>query len=87
MNGRDALEGEFPYQISLRQMPFNWHFCGGSIISNRFVLTAAHCLESETETSVLIVAGSVKIDSGGSIYVPLKFTLHEYYSGRFFGYE
>lgn len=34
-----ALMGQFPYQISLRSMQ-NSHFCGGFIISNRWLGSA-----------------------------------------------
>lgn len=42
VNGLDASQGQFPYQISLRKN--SMHHCGGSIITNRFILTAAHCV-------------------------------------------
>ncbi|XP_060534919.1 chymotrypsin-2-like [Cylas formicarius] len=42
VNGTDASEGEFPYVVSLR---YNLsHVCGASILSDRFILTAAHCV-------------------------------------------
>ena len=43
INGVTADEDRYPYSVSL-QAPFNGHFCGGALILNDVVLTAAHCL-------------------------------------------
>lgn len=41
VGGRDTTIEDFPYQISMR---FNGrHTCGGSILNERSVLSAAHC--------------------------------------------
>ncbi|XP_031780756.1 chymotrypsinogen A-like [Nasonia vitripennis] len=42
VNGTEARPGEFPYQISLQR--YNAHTCGGAIINENYVLTAAHCV-------------------------------------------
>lgn len=44
IGGRPAREGELPYQVGIRSMATNRLFCGGSIISPVYVLTAAHCV-------------------------------------------
>lgn len=41
--GEDALPGEFPHQVSLQVRFFNSHICGGSLITDQWILTAAHC--------------------------------------------
>lgn len=43
VGGSTAANGQFPYIASLRRSPENSHFCGGSIVSSFYILTAAHC--------------------------------------------
>lgn len=42
IGGNEAKDGQFPYMVSLRL--YGSHMCGGSIISDHWILTAAHCL-------------------------------------------
>ena len=45
--GTEAPEGKFPYQVRLyTSMDDERGFCGGSIISPQWVLTASHCVTS-----------------------------------------
>lgn len=67
IGGEDAREGQFPYQASLQQRAKMNHFCGASIISNRFLLTAAHCVGEVSPEMWVAVVGSVHISQGGII--------------------
>ncbi|XP_011505737.1 PREDICTED: chymotrypsin-2-like [Ceratosolen solmsi marchali] len=44
VGGENAVIRDFPYIASLRQHNERHHFCGGVIISNRHIITAAHCV-------------------------------------------
>nr|XP_031313925.1 chymotrypsinogen B isoform X1 [Camelus dromedarius] len=53
INGEDAVPGSWPWQVSLQDST-GFHFCGGSLISEDWVVTAAHC---GVTTSDVVVAG------------------------------
>ncbi|XP_039183439.1 chymotrypsin-like protease CTRL-1 [Crotalus tigris] len=42
INGVNAIRGSWPWQVSLQTSSRN-HFCGGSLINQNWVATAAHC--------------------------------------------
>ncbi|MBW04421.1 Chymotrypsin-like protease CTRL-1, partial [Eschrichtius robustus] len=42
VNGENAVLGSWPWQVSLQDSN-GFHFCGGSLISQSWVVTAAHC--------------------------------------------
>ncbi|XP_001861478.2 brachyurin [Culex quinquefasciatus] len=46
-NGQEATPGQFPYQIALLStFGGGTGLCGGSVLTNNFILTAAHCVQN-----------------------------------------
>lgn len=85
VGGRDASIEEFPWQISLRrktkpQNPFK-HTCGGSVLTENIILTAAHCVIDKDPKQYVVVAGSSHRTGGdGVISRALQFVWHEGYN-------
>ncbi|CAB4025346.1 Chymotrypsin-like protease CTRL-1, partial [Paramuricea clavata] len=52
VSGQPARPNSWPWQVSLRSVGSSHHFCGGSLISDQWVVTAAHCLERSSASSL-----------------------------------
>eukprot|EP00057_Strongylocentrotus_purpuratus_P012637 XP_011667111.1 PREDICTED: transmembrane protease serine 9-like [Strongylocentrotus purpuratus] len=62
VGGVDANEGEFPWMVYLKDNGSG--FCGGTLISSEWVVTAAHCVSSGSPYTVdEIVFGNLNIES------------------------
>ncbi|EDW13953.1 chymotrypsin-2 [Drosophila mojavensis] len=80
VNGTDAAVENYPFVISLRG-PSGSHSCGGSIISNQFVLTAAHCTAGRQASELSVQYGVTKIAANGPNVVGVKRIIqHELYN-------
>lgn len=62
--GREAVQGELPYQVGILVLLSRQSFCGGSLVSNNFVLTAASCFPGDPNAVVELgsVDRNIKVD-------------------------
>ncbi|MEW8064408.1 MAG: trypsin-like serine protease [Candidatus Thiodiazotropha sp.] len=59
IGGNPAQSDAYPWMTALISKTDNEQFCGGSLIAERWVLTAAHCVESDS-------AGNIQAYIGGT---------------------
>lgn len=68
--------GQVPFMASLRSFFTNVHFCGGSIVSNRYILTTAQCTDGYAFNGINVVVGTVTLNAGGLTHRSSNVTLH-----------
>lgn len=56
IGGQFASPGQFPYQVSLQLK--GRHHCGGSLISDTVIVTAAHCTMGQNPSQMKAVVGT-----------------------------
>ncbi|XP_015176238.1 PREDICTED: chymotrypsin-1-like [Polistes dominula] len=81
VGGSRAAVGEFPYQVSIRVG--NQHTCGGTIISSRHILTAAHCVNDWNApiSFYTVVTGTNSLNYGGEVHGISSVSVHPSYIG------
>ncbi|XP_018306897.1 trypsin-1 [Mycetomoellerius zeteki] len=53
VGGKEAGVGSYPFIVSLQM--FSQHFCAGSILNEKWVITAGHCVIAVPTLSILLV--------------------------------
>ncbi|KAG1951319.1 chymotrypsin-like elastase family member 2A preproprotein [Pimephales promelas] len=86
VNGEEARPNSWPWQISLQyESGSSWyHTCGGSIIAENWVMTAAHCISSGRNYRVYIGKHDLSVNEEGSMAISAqKIIVHEKWNSMF----
>jgi secreted trypsin-like serine protease len=81
VGGVPASEGAWPWQVAVAPGPF---LCGGALLSENWVLTAAHCLVDDFGNtidpgSINVRVGSLNVSSGGTLRGVTSLSVHPSY--------
>ncbi|MBZ9753538.1 serine protease [Deinococcus sp. HMF7604] len=85
IGGTPSAAGARPYQVAL--LSGGRQFCGGTLISDQWVLTAAHCVVGTSATSISVRAGSLYATSGGQLRNVASGRIHPNYTDVTRGYD
>lgn len=55
IGGQTARPNQFPFVVSLRTLE-NFHFCGAGILSDRWLMSAAHCMQEDRAEARNVIA-------------------------------
>jgi len=69
VGGEQSAKGEFPWNVALLHKSYGF-FCGGTLLSSRWVLTAAHCVMDSKAKQLSVSLGdhNIKTSDGETKY-------------------
>ncbi|CAF2572957.1 unnamed protein product [Rotaria sp. Silwood2] len=81
VGGEEAIPLSWSMMVSIQHRSSHKHFCGGSILADSYILTAAHCVDGQTPDQILVVAGiHNKSDEDGLIRRVAQIFVHPHWS-------
>uniref|UniRef100_A0A1E1WD40 Peptidase S1 domain-containing protein n=1 Tax=Pectinophora gossypiella TaxID=13191 RepID=A0A1E1WD40_PECGO len=83
VGGSPTTVETYPYISNMQYLVWGvfWSTsCGGSLITTRTILSAAHCYSGDSPSSWRVRLGSTFSSSGGTIHNVNSFTIHESYN-------
>jgi len=81
VNGNATTIEAHPYQVSLQSLSGS-HFCGGSIVNENTIVTAAHCTVGKLPSGLRIRLGTTKYNTGGEIVSVKSIHIHPGYNSQ-----
>src|SRR5262245_3279344 len=84
VGGVDTTIRQHPWQVALQVRDgANWVLCGGSLIADRWVVTAAHCFSQRTSPrDVKLKAGTTNYRTDGTWIDVERIVLHDNYDAK-----
>lgn len=84
VGGRVAQQGEFPWMSAILDSSDHEQFCGGSLIRDGWVVTAAHCVEGLLASDVAVGIGQIRISNLGAANISpvVQVILHPRYNAN-----
>uniref|UniRef100_A0A8C9R510 chymotrypsin n=1 Tax=Scleropages formosus TaxID=113540 RepID=A0A8C9R510_SCLFO len=81
VGGQNAAPGSWPWQVSMRYQ--GSHMCGGSLINNRWILSAAHCFTLISRWTMVLGLQTQQGTNPNAVSVSVsKITVNPNYNGN-----
>lgn len=83
VGGKKASRNQFPYQAALLDGFSRRYHCGGAIISEQWIVTAAHCTQGRLTypENLRVLVGATDIRTDGKEHAVAEIILHKGYRG------
>lgn len=87
IGGVPAPPGSYPWQVSMQRSDNHSHFCGGSVLNDRSIVTAAHCVVKLRPTDVHVVAGTHVQTAASPRARVRQIVIHKQYQAKSWDYD
>jgi secreted trypsin-like serine protease len=92
VGGNEAVANNYPFMVSVEHKVYKFQFCGASLITEKKVLTAAHCITNDNgriiKHKIQVRLGTNVLNDGSGTVVNIKsIARHPLYNPSTFDYD